>query len=212
MFKRLSLIFALITCSLFSCDKSRNYTLEELEKNSMNNLGLRVTVMDAEAYQELFGKFQALNKDQILEELKVKDLELNHASFGFYYLANTCAANQEMDNAVKYHTIAAEHYLNPQSLLKLAELNFHVHKDYTQAYKYLHRSLEITVEITENNRSHPVAKNGKDKAQYLLQELERMGERGAFDKAVVRADLKEELPPLMDKYRAIYGLGPRAES
>lgn len=212
MLKRLSLIFLLFTLSLFSCDNSKSYTLEELENNSMNNLGLRVESMDAEAYRALFGTFQSLNKEQVLKQLNVKDLELNHASFGFYYLANTCAAKKEMENTIKYHTVAADQYLNPQSCLKLAEFYFHVQKDYTKAYKYLHRSLEITIEITENNRSHPIASNGKDKAQYLLQELERMGERGVFDKVVVRTELKQELPPLMDKYREIYGLGPRVES
>jgi tetratricopeptide (TPR) repeat protein len=213
MLKQLSLIFALFTLCLFSCDNPKNYTLEELEKNHYNALEVRVDpALDAEGYKRIFEDFQALNKEDILKRLSSKGLELHRASFGLYYLANAYAAEKDMDNAVKYHKIAAEHYLNPQSLLKLAELNFHVRKDYPKAYKYLHQSLEITVEITANNRSHPVAKNGKDKAQFLLQEMDRMGERGAFDKTAVREQLKIELTPLMDKYREIYGLGPRESS
>jgi len=211
MLKKLSLIFALLILCLFSCDNSKNYTLEELEKNHYNNLSLRVDpALDAEGYKKLFERFQDLKKDQILTRLKAKDLELHHASFGLYYLATAYAVNGDMKNALKYHEVAAEHYLNPQSLLKLAELNFHVRKDYVKAYEYLHQSLEITIEITENNRSHPVAKNGKDKAQFLLQELERMGERKVFDKAATRAHLKVELTPMVNRYREIYGLGLRS--
>ena len=213
MLKRLSLIFALFILCLFSCDNTKNYTLEELEKNHYNSLGLRVDpALDAEGYKKIFDEFQNLGKDQILNRLSVKDLELHHASFGLYYLATAYAVDGDMENALKYHEIAAEHYLNPQSLLKLAELNFHVRKDFVKAYEYLHQSLEITIEITENNRSHPVAKNGKDKAQFLLQELEQMGERKVFDKAATRAHLKETLSPLMDKYREMYGLGARENS
>jgi len=153
-----------------------------------------------------------LDKTQILEHLNAKDLELHDVSFGLYYLANAYAIEKDMENAVKYHRIAAEHYLNPQSLLKLAELNFYVNKDYARAYEYLHQSLEITIEITGNNRSHPLAKNGKDKAQYLLQELELMGEKKVFDKAAVRTKLKKELTPLMIQYRELYGLGVRESS
>jgi tetratricopeptide (TPR) repeat protein len=213
MLKKLSLILPLFFLCLFSCDNPKNYTLEELEKNHYNKLNLRVeAALDAEGYQKLFEEFQDLHKEEILNRLSTKKLELHKASFGLYYLANAYAVEGDMENALKYHTIAAEDYLNPQSLLKLAELNFHVNKDYPKAYEYLHQSLEITIEITENNRSHPVAKNGKDKAQFLLQELEIMGEKGVFDKAAIRAQLKETLPPLMDKYRELYGLGLRENS
>ncbi|MBL4650799.1 MAG: hypothetical protein JKY03_13795 [Aureispira sp.] len=213
MLKKLSLIFALFTLCLFSCDNPKNYTLEELEKNHYNALTLPVeAALDAEGYKKIFEEFQDLNKDQILNRLNSNGLELHKASFYFYYLAMAYAVEGDMKNAIKYHEIAAEHYLNPQSLLKLAELNFHVNKDYPKAYVYLHQSLEITIEITENNRSHPIAKNGKDKAQFLLQELERMGDRNIFDKAAIREQLKIELTPLVDKYREIYGLGPRESS
>lgn len=213
MFKKLSLIFTLFILCLFSCDNPRNYTLEELEKNHYNALEVRVDpALDAEGYKRIFEDFQALNKEEILNRLSSKGLELHRASFGLYYLANAYAADKDMDNALKYHKIAAEHYLNPQSLLKLAELNFHVHKDYATAYEYLLQSVEIGVEIHNNNRSHPLAKNVKDKTQYLLQELERMGEREVFDRTAARIKLKEELTPLVDKYREIYGLGPRESS
>lgn len=213
MLKKLSFVLLLFILCFFSCDNTKSYTLEELENNHYNTLNLRVeAALDADGYKKLFEEFQDLHKEEILNRLSAKNLELHSASFGLYYLANAYAVEGDIKNALKYHTIAAENYLNPQSLLKLAELNFHVNKDYPKAYEYLHQSLEITIEITENNRSHPVAKNGKDKAQFLLQELEIMGEKGVFDKAAIRTKLKETLPPLMDKYRELYGLGLRENS
>lgn len=213
MLKKLSLISTLLILLLSSCDDARNYTLKELEANLYNDLELRVEpALDADQYKELFKQFKAMNQEQILGKLSEQGLELHQASFGLYYLANTYAADKDFENTIRYHKIAAEQYINPQSLLKLAEINFHVNKDYAKAYKYLHQSLEVTVEITENNRSHPLAKNGKDKAQFLLQELELSGNKGAFDKAAIREALKASLPALLEQYRKMYGLGPRVES
>lgn len=213
MLKRLSLIAALFIVLLGACDDSKSYTLEELETNSYNNLQLRVEpALDADQFKELFEQFKVMGREQILGKLNEKNLELHQASFGLYYLANAYAANKDFENAIKYHEIAANQYINPQSLLKLAEINFHVNKAYAIAYRYLHQSLEVKVEITENNRSHPLAKNGKDKAQFLLQELEKISDNGGFDRQSIREELKKSLPVLLDKYRTIYGLGPRAES
>ncbi|WP_264790098.1 SEL1-like repeat protein [Aureispira anguillae] len=210
---QLGLFSFLLILFCTACEAPKSYSLEELEQNHHNTLALPVKPnFDAEQYKTMFQVFQEMNQQQILEQLSATDLTLRHASFGFYYLANTYAANQDRENALKYHRIAAEQYINPQSLLKLAEFNFHVTKDYAKAYEYLHQSLEIKVEITENNRSHPLSKNGKDKTQYILQELEKSGENKQFDKAKIREKLKKELPALLETYRTIYGLGPRADS
>lgn len=210
MLKKLHLISALFIVLLSSCDDSRSYTLEELETNSYNDLQLRVEpALDADRFKELFKQFKAMDKEQVLDKLDERGLELHQASFALYYLANTYAANKEFDKAIKYHEIAANQYINPQSLLKLAEINFHVNKDYVTAYKYLYKSLEVGVEIHNHNNSHPLAKNGKDKMEYIRHELELMSKKGAFNEAAVREELRATLPTLLDKYREIYGLGPR---
>jgi len=93
--------------------------------------------------------------------------------------------------------------------MKLAELNFFKEKNYAKAYEYLHQSLEVTVEITDNNRSHPLAQNGKNRAQNMLIELDQLSTDNQFDKETTREKLKTELPILLNKYREIYGLGAR---
>lgn len=206
--KGLILCLFIYLCS--ACEQAKLYRLAELEENHYNTLELPVQhPFEADDYQQLFKKFQAMDQEQLIAQLETANLELHQASFGFYYLANAYAANKDLKKTLKYHTIAAQDYLNPQSLLKLAEINFHVHKDYAKAYEYLHQSSQIKVEITENNHSHPIARNGKEKTNYLLQELEKIGNNNGFNKAAVRAKLKAELPDLLNTYRTIYGLGPR---
>lgn len=204
----LLLFFFLLTFS--ACDNPRNYSLQELENNHYNQLQLRVqAALSSEEFEAIFKEFSALTIDQILARLSAKDLELHVASYGFYYLANSYAAAGDLDNALKYHQIAAKDYINPQSLLKLAEFNFFKEKNYPKAYEYLHQSLEVTVEITNNDYLHILSKNGKDKLQYMLDELERSGTKGEFDRDSLREKLKIELPPLLEQYRTMYGLGSR---
>ncbi|MCH2021814.1 MAG: hypothetical protein MK207_04980 [Saprospiraceae bacterium] len=202
----LSTIFFCIS----SCDNSRSYSLIELENNKFNTLKLRVNpALKAEGFEDIFKELGVMSTQEILNRLKSKNIEINIVSFAFYYLANSYAASGDIDLAIKYHSIAAHNYINPQSLLKLAELNFFKEKDYAIAYEYLHQSLEVTVEITGNNRSHPLSKNAKNKAQYLLDELKKLAQVEAFDIKAVRSKLKKELPGLLDNYREMFELGSR---
>ena len=129
-----------------------------------------------------------------------------------YYLANAHAKEDALAPALNYHLAAANHYLNPLSFLKLAERAFFAEKDYGQAYFYLRHALEILVEITDNNRSHPLSRSTKEKAQFLLGELERMGDEGLFDKTTTIEQLRAILPNLTQQYRTLYGLDEAAAS
>lgn len=192
---------------LIGCQPERTYTLEELLTNHYNQLNLPVTsALEVEGFEAIFETYQDLNQTALKEQLTTTSLELHETSFGLYYLANAHARENDLRQAVDYHLAAANHYLNPLSFLKLAERAFFAEKDYTQAYFYLHHALEILVEITGNNRSHPLSRNTKDKAQFMLQELERMGDQGLFDKATTREQLKAVLPDITQQYRRLYGL------
>ena len=203
-------LFLFVILLVTSCSSNVSYTLEQLENNHYNALKLPAngSITDND-FRDLFDKLSELNKDELTQILTGNNLELNEASFCFYYLANSYAREKNIEKAMYYHQLAAEQYINPQSLLKLAEWNFFKEKDFAKAYEYLHQSLEVKVEITGNNRSHPLAKNGKDKIEYMRQELEKAAQNGAFDRNSVRQKLKAELTPLVNKYREIYQLGPR---
>jgi hypothetical protein len=212
MLQKTPLIFILYIFFIVSCDNAVSYSLEELENNKYNNLKMQVeAAMDKAGYESMFSQFVTMNKGQILNRMSADNLELHVASYGFYYLANQYASEGKNDSALIYHQIAADQYINPQSLLKLSEFYFFREKDYTKAYEYLHQSLEVTVEITDNNRIHPLTKNIKNKAQHMLEEMNSAGARNVFDIVAVRKKLKAELPELLKKYREIYCLGLRKE-
>jgi len=200
-------LFLLGSLFLIACESPVSYTMEQLENNRHNTLNIpangQITDHD---FRQLLDELKNLNNEELTAILTSNNLELNRASFCFYNMANNYAREKNLEKSMYYHQLAAHDYINPQSLLKLAEWNFFKEKDFAKAYEYLHQSLEVTVEITGNNRSHPVANNGKDKAQYMLEELERMAASGAFDRTAIRQKLKEELPPLLKKYREIYQL------
>lgn len=188
-----------------ACYSPQTYSIDELANNHYNQLELTVTPdLPAEGFEAIFEQYQELELDALRSALANQPLELNQASFGLYYLANANAREGNMERALVLHSAAAEHYLNPQSYLKLAEREFFEVKDYAQAYYHLHHALELLVETTRNNRSHPLSRNTKDKAQFLLQELEGLGAKGYFDLPDVRQQLKDKLPSLMKVYRDLY--------
>lgn len=197
----------LIILLLVSCQEKKSYSLEELSKNSYNQLELPVPPkMEREDYLQLFESFQSLSVEEIKAKLTSQPIQLWEASFGFYYLANAFAKEQQLEQTLLCHKIAAEQYLNPQSYLKLAERAYFLTKDFAQAFHYLHHALEISLEITQNNRSHPIAQNIKDKSQFLLQELEQLGKKGAFDRNAAWAALKKIMPEVIERFRKMYHL------
>lgn len=198
---------------LTACESNVSYTLEQLENNEYNALNIpangKITDHD---FRQLFEELKNMNNDELTAILTGNNLELNKASFCLYYMANNYAREKNLEKAMQYHQLAAHQYINPQSLLKLAEWNFFKEENFAKAYEYLHQSLEVTVEITGNNRSHPIANNGKDKAQFMLEELEKRAASGAFDRTAVRQKLKNELPILLETYRKIYQLDSATSS
>jgi tetratricopeptide (TPR) repeat protein len=195
----------LIVLILIACEGKKAHSLEALSQNKQNNLQLAVNAtMEREDYLKLFETFQDKSIEEIEQYMSGQAISLQEASFGFYYLANAYAKNNDMEQALLYHTIAAEQYLNPQSYLKLAEREYFLTKDFAQAFYYLHHALEIALEITQNNQTHPIAKNIKHKSQFLLQELEQIATKGGFDRAATWAKLKAVMENVVQQFRTMY--------
>ncbi|MGH1335481.1 MAG: hypothetical protein ACRBFS_05080 [Aureispira sp.] len=198
---------ALLFLSLAACQEEQKYSLEELSKNTFNQLELPVAEkMEREDYLKLFETFQEFSVEAIKTHLTNQPINLQEASFGFYYLANAYAKENQLEQALLYHEIAAKQYFNPQSYLKLAEREYFVTKDFKQAFHYLHHALEISLEITDNNRSHPIAQNIRNKSQFLLQELEQLATKGAFDRTATWNALKEVMTEKIERFRKMYHL------
>lgn len=200
--------FMLSFLMLISCNNFESYKLDHLLNSSANSLQLPVEKnYTAEKYAQLFEKLKDLSKNDLIQQLQQVRPELHEVSYGLYYLANAYAADNEIDSAILCHKAAANQYLNPQSFLKMAEWYFYREKKFGLAYECLHQSLELTVEITQNNPQHPLAKNSKNKLQFLLSSLESAAKEAVFDKEKVRIILKEQLPKLLKQQQILYQLG-----
>lgn len=209
------IIISILLWSIMSCNQTVEYTILELEGNSLNVLALRVDEnLDSDRLEKLLNKLAVRDTTKIIRILEAPNPTLHEASYGFYYLANTYAGEGKLNRAKYYHEVAAEKYLNPLSMLKLAQLYFEgmshptlqIEKDEVKAYIYLHQAMEVLTEITANNRSHILAKNTKDYDMYLLEELQRRAREGAFDEKAIRTKLRKELPPMLDNLRKMYRL------
>ena len=201
------ILFLFLFICFPACETAMQYDLAILSDNKYNRLNLKVQNFEnIQDYEALFDQFDQKDTSDLIDMLKTSSKELHFVSFFFYYLANAYAKHSENSAALKYHLIAAQQYLNPQSYLKLAEYNFFVTKDLIESYKSLRTSLELKVEFTQNNRSHPLAVFGKDKAQYLLDQFNLLNEAGAVKLDSLNQQLKLDLPEIMEQCRKMYDL------
>ena len=187
----------------------------DLENNTLNQLELRVEKkLDSEKLEKILEKLSVRDTLKIIKILEAPNATLNDVSYGLYYLANSYAGQGQMGRAKYYHMIATEKYLNPLSMLKLAQLYFdgmdhaslHIEQDYVKSYIYLHQAMEVLTEITGNNRSHILARNTKDYDMYLLGELDKKSKEGLFDEKVIRDQLRKDLPPMLEQLKKMYHL------
>ena len=201
------ILFLFLFICFPACETAMQYDLAMLSDNEYNRLNLKVqNFEDIVEYEALFDQFDQKDTSDLFDLLDSSNKELHFVSFFFYYLANAHAKQSDNTAALKYHSIAAQQYLNPQSYLKLAEYHFYVTKDWIESYKSLRTSLELKVEFTQNNRSHPLAVFGKDKAQYLLDQFNLLNEAGAVKLDSLNQQLKLDLPEIMEQCRKMYDL------
>lgn len=201
----LGLLF-FITC-FQACERNKRYELDVLKKNYLNQKKLRVSDMsDFKAFDLLFEKLSELSNEELIKLIESDNPELYEVSYAFYYIGNNYARAQDNQKALDFHRINAANYLNPQSFLKLSEYYFYVDKDYEKSYINLATALELKIEFTSNNRSHPIAKNGREKSQYLLSELKKIAAEQKFNMVTINEKLKNKLPELMEQCRVMYKL------
>ena len=137
-----------------------------------------------------------------------------------YYLGNRYWSRADFEQGLHWHKIAAEDYLNPWSYLTIAGMYFTGAKqlkakyptmnlagfqqDFGKSYYYLHCALELMQQISEGNRSHYIVRLVRKRALFLLEELEVEAKKGAFDRALIRKELKKDLQPMMNLFDQMY--------
>ena len=163
MFKIKRFFFLLGLVSLCTaCQKAgTRHDLAELLSNTNNRLALTLeTQPDLRKYCELFEQMDSTALLKLLAEPDPKFLEVAYA---LHYLANRYFQAGDFERGYACMEASALHYLQPMSLLKLAQIALtepqRMHKDFPQlkdfkqdplaAYVYVHRCVDLLAQMMD---------------------------------------------------------------
>jgi hypothetical protein len=223
-----ALIYSLFLASLLfqmSCQTDqpqKAFSIAELENNSNNKLALP---LDEEL--DLFSlteELEKLDKEAIEKRLEQKGLTIMEASYLFNTLGLRYFQDDNFSKGMHYHKVAADQYLNPLAMLRLAhiytdsaavvqakfpdaDLNG-FEQDFDKVYHYLHYGLNMAILTMEhfqddypvkevNFMSGPLTKLFESRDSSIL---------GDFDVKAAEEAMKKELPTIREKFESFYGL------
>ena len=219
--KNLFLLFSLtlLICSNNYQTYAQSYTLEEIRKNSGNSLNLAIDLnMD---FELVWQSFKGMTQQEIESKLTGEKLNWHEASFGVYYLGSSYLMNEDFKNALECYIDAAENYINPMALVKIARINF-IPKDELPSYISKLKSFEPDIEIAYlsinkamESANFIIKKQKDDTAQYIIELVvaNGLGLLDTFNTPSVKeqfnikkADkkLKNAIKQMEEKYQIIY--------
>jgi len=223
--KKLIIITSLIV-TVFACNsdnpKNKSYTLEQLEQNKQNSLGIES--IEKPDLMALNQKLSEAKKEEIEKILQKKGLNFFEASYALHYLGNRYFADDNFEKGMFYQHLAADEYLNPYAMLRLAimysktkeeiaarlpkgkEINFE--RNFPKSFRYLLWALNtaiLTMEYFEdrtavddiNKFGAPLIELYEKRDSSLLKD---------FDIAKAEENGKKELPEIEAKFLKVYGV------
>lgn len=223
-----SLLFVMLfwgACTSINQEETVSYTLEQLQDNMRNKQGLKVE--SSVKIGELCEHFKAQSLEEIKEELSKEGLGLYEASYGLHYIGNRYLQAGDFKHGFHFLEVAADEYLNPLSMLKLARIYYMptqkleesfpeggldgFKQDWQRAYYYINMSLSITEQITGGRRGHYLIDVVVFNGVGILDELSAYGQQGKFDEATARKYVDQHMPDNLALYEYMYGDKPIAE-
>ena len=222
------LIGAFIIC--MSCESDRPlqaYSIEELEKNEQNDL--KLAVEENPDILTLTGELEKLDRAGVEARLQKKGLGLMEASYLFYTLGLRYFQEEDFQNGMKYQKLAADQYLNPLAMIRLAHIytdsTSSVQKmfpeadlgdfeqDFDKVYHYLHYGLNMAILSMEHFQDNYVVKEANFMSGPLTNLFQARDSSviGNFDVKAAEAAMKAELPAIREKFEAFYGVGDGSE-
>jgi hypothetical protein len=151
---------------LTSCGKdqgAKSYSISELEKNKVNSLNL--SVEKKVDFLAICREMASSDINSLTKRLQKKNVGLIEVSYGFYFLGSRYLEKDDFDKGINYLHIAADLYLNPLAMHKLAVIyaqpaaqirknvpngqarNFK--QDFDKSYYYIHRSINSAIMTME---------------------------------------------------------------
>jgi len=200
--------------------KNKNYTLEELEKNQKNSLGIEsIEKPDLVALNQ---KLSEAKKEDIEKMLQKKGLNFFEASYGFHYLGNRYFSENNFEKGLYYQQLSADEYLNPYAMLRLSmiysktkeeiladlpkgtKLNFK--RDYEKSFRYLILALNTSILTMEYFEDRSVVDNINRFAAPLIEFYEKRDSSLLNEFDIVKAEekAKKDLPTIKEGFLKVY--------
>lgn len=218
------LLGALMFC--FACQSDqpqKEFTVEELENNTQNQLELPVEEeVDLFRLQE---ELEKLDKGAIEKRLEKKGLALVEASYLFNTLGLRYFQEDNFKKGMYYHKVAADQYLNPLAMVRLAHIysdsasdvqkkfpNAELsgfEQDFEKVYHYLHYGLNMAILTMERFQDDSAVKEVNYMSRSLTDLFQSRDSSilGDFDVQAAEEAMKKELPAIREKFENLYRVG-----
>jgi hypothetical protein len=218
----ISLVFLIITVIACKTDNPNNksYSLEQLEKNKQNNLGLAST--EKPDLYAMNGQLSEMDRAAIEKFLQKKGLNIFEASYGLHFLGNRYFSENQFEKGMFYQQLAADEYLNPYAMLRLSliysktkeEIQSDLPKgqaenfsqDYAKSFHYLHRAVNISILTMEHFQDRTVMDDINKFGNPLLDVFEKKDSilLKNYDVEALEKKAKESLPEIEKTFFVVY--------
>lgn len=218
------LIIAVVIFSILACNsdnpKNKAYTLEQLEQNKQNSLGIES--IEKPDLMALNQKMSEAKKEEIEKLLQKKGLNFFEASYALHYLGNRYFAEDNFEKGLFYQHLAADEYLNPYAMLRLAimyskskediatrlpkgkEIKFE--RDYAKSFRYLLWALNTAVLTMEYFEDRTAVDDINKFGAQLIEFYEKRDSNLLRDFDIAKAEEKgkKELPEIKAMFLKVY--------
>ncbi len=215
----ITLLFIVLACESDN-PKNSNYSLEQLEKNKQNALGLES--IEKPDLLALTQKLNEAKKEEIEKLLQKKGLNFFEASYGLHYLGNRYFAEDDFEKGMYYQQLAADEYLNPYAMLRLAIIysktkeeissklpegkKIDFERNYEKSFRYLLLAINTAVLTMEYFEDRSVMDDINKFAAPLVELYEKRDSSllKDFDIAKSEERAKKELPDIKAAFLRVY--------
>ncbi len=190
--------------------------LDSLCANHYNQLHLPVGKF--EQVKAIIERDRKADIPEIKAGLNAKNVTLYEASWGFYYLGLKAIQKDDYANYIKYMTIAADDYLNPWAMVKLAKVYYYdkaqwkkefpkaditTDKDLERSYTYLTLAFVISGEIEKAHQDNSLLTGVASGGLALRDTFEGTGVAG-FDARKTLQKRRGDLLAKAEAYQKMY--------
>lgn len=222
MKKHILISFIVFSAFSYSCNdpKNKTHTLRQLENNKENSIDIQS--VEKPDLSNLNEKFSKSSKEEIEKMLNKKGINIFDVSYGMHYLGNRYFAEDNFEKGMYYQHLAADKYLNPLAMLRLAIMysktkeeiasnlpqgtKIDFERDYEKSFRYMIWALNtavLTMEYFEdrtivddiNRYGAPIIKLYEKPDSNMLKVFD-------IDKAEKKA--KKELPEIEAAFLKVY--------